>query len=258
MMIFVGNLAFDATQDDVKKLFEGFGGVASVKIVTEKKADKSRGFGFVEMPDNTQAAAAITALDGQEFMGRPLNVAVSTKKFGSDNRKNKNKALKHAAKAGASIEGQDDFAGKQAWFQPVYEKKSGYGKGRRSQSYLRKKAPEGVVEKEAVSRHKRHENPMRWRKRSDQTKPRRKSSQEFKPWEQAEGKSRPWKKADSEQRVDGGRKPWMKTAGSPGKNKPWWKSENPEGAPTTRGRGKGRPQPPWFKGRKKTSGDKNA
>ncbi len=76
MKIFVGNLSFDATQGDVKKLFEGFGNVASVAIVMrkEKKAPKSRGFGFAEMPDEQQALAAIAALNGKEFMGRVLDV----------------------------------------------------------------------------------------------------------------------------------------------------------------------------------------
>jgi len=77
MNIFVGNLLFDATEGDVKKLFEGYGFVASVVIVMskEKKAPKSRGFGFVQMPDGKQALAAIAAINGKEFMGRVLNVS---------------------------------------------------------------------------------------------------------------------------------------------------------------------------------------
>jgi hypothetical protein len=76
MNIFVGNLSFEATEGDVKKLFEGFGNVASVVIVMrkEKKTPKSRGFGFVQMPDEQQALAAIAALNGKEFMGRVLDV----------------------------------------------------------------------------------------------------------------------------------------------------------------------------------------
>jgi RNA recognition motif-containing protein len=76
MNIFVGNLSFDSTGADVKKLFEGFGNVASAVIVMEKekKAPKSRGFGFVQMSDEQQALAAIAALNGKEFMGRILNV----------------------------------------------------------------------------------------------------------------------------------------------------------------------------------------
>lgn len=74
MNIFVGNLLFEATEEDVRRAFEAFGNVASVAIVMEKKGDKSRGFGFVEMPDDQKAQAAITALNGKEFMGRVLNV----------------------------------------------------------------------------------------------------------------------------------------------------------------------------------------
>ena len=85
MNIFVGNLSFDTAGDDIKKLFEGFGKVASAVIVTrkEKKTPKARGFGFVEMPDEPQALAAIAALSGKEFMGRVLKVnpAYLKKKF---------------------------------------------------------------------------------------------------------------------------------------------------------------------------------
>ena len=82
MNIFVGNLLFDATEGDVKKLFECYGLVASVVIVMskEKKAPKSRGFGFVDMPDEQQALTAIAALNGKEFMGRVLNVDVARPK----------------------------------------------------------------------------------------------------------------------------------------------------------------------------------
>jgi RNA recognition motif-containing protein len=77
MNIFVGNLSFDATETDLKKLFEGFGSVASVVIVMDKNGKKSRGFGFIEMLEEQQGHTAITALDGQEFMGRPLKVSPS-------------------------------------------------------------------------------------------------------------------------------------------------------------------------------------
>jgi len=73
--IFVGNLSFKANKRDAKNLCEGFGSVASVRIMMEKKGDKPRGFGFVEMPDEQQALTAIAALNGKEFMGRPLKVS---------------------------------------------------------------------------------------------------------------------------------------------------------------------------------------
>ena len=72
--IFVGNLSFAATQDDVRKLFEGFGSVTSVLIMKGKK-DKSRGFGFVDMAGEEQAKAARAGLEGKEFMGRPLSLS---------------------------------------------------------------------------------------------------------------------------------------------------------------------------------------
>jgi RNA recognition motif-containing protein len=74
MKIFVSNLSFAATEDDVKALFEGLGEVSSVVIQREKKEAKSRGFGFVDMPDDQQAQAAIASLNDKEFMGRPLIV----------------------------------------------------------------------------------------------------------------------------------------------------------------------------------------
>src|SRR5208282_585160 len=72
--IFVGNLSFLATEEDVKKIFEAFGIVASVSI-KKKSGKNSRGFGFVGMPDDLQAQAAIAGLQDKEFMGRPLSVS---------------------------------------------------------------------------------------------------------------------------------------------------------------------------------------
>jgi len=79
MNIFVGNLSFSATEDDVKVLFETFGTVASVRI-KKKSGKNSRGFGFVTMPDDLQAQAAIAGLEDKEFMGRPLSVSVKRPK----------------------------------------------------------------------------------------------------------------------------------------------------------------------------------
>ena len=75
MHIFVGNLSFAATKEDVAKLFGTFGTVGSVSI-KKKSGVNSRGFGFVEMPDHIQAEAAITGLEGKEFMGRALSVSL--------------------------------------------------------------------------------------------------------------------------------------------------------------------------------------
>jgi len=72
--IYVGNLPFSATEAAVKGLFEEYGSVTSVNLITDRDTGRLRGFGFVEMEDEENAAAAIKALDGQEFDGRPLKV----------------------------------------------------------------------------------------------------------------------------------------------------------------------------------------
>ena len=72
--IYVGNLPFSATETAVKDLFEEYGPVNSVNLITDRDTGRLRGFGFVEMEDEENAAAAIKALDGQEFDGRPLKV----------------------------------------------------------------------------------------------------------------------------------------------------------------------------------------
>jgi RNA recognition motif-containing protein len=77
--IYVGNLPFSATQDELRSLFATHGQVDSVSIVMDKDNDRSRGFGFVEMPDEA-GAQAVAALDGQDMDGRPLRVTEARKK----------------------------------------------------------------------------------------------------------------------------------------------------------------------------------
>jgi len=79
MNIFVGNLSFQATENDVKVVFEAFGAVSLVRI-KKKSGKNSRGFGFVTMPDDLQAQAAITGLEGKEFMGRAMSVSAQRPK----------------------------------------------------------------------------------------------------------------------------------------------------------------------------------
>ncbi|MCX6825762.1 MAG: RNA-binding protein [candidate division Zixibacteria bacterium] len=74
MNIYVGNLSFEATEDDLRQAFEGFGKVASVTILKDKFSGKSRGFGFVEMPASEEAQAAIAGLDGKDLRDRALKV----------------------------------------------------------------------------------------------------------------------------------------------------------------------------------------
>ena len=74
MNIYVGNLSYEATQDDVRQAFEAHGEVSSVSIIMDKMTGRSRGFGFVEMPEQAQGQAAISALNLQEIRGRAMTV----------------------------------------------------------------------------------------------------------------------------------------------------------------------------------------
>jgi cold-inducible RNA-binding protein len=72
--LFVGNMTFQTSEGDLKALFEPYGQVARVHIAIDRETRRSRGFGFVEMPNDNEAAAAMQALDGKDFGGRQLKV----------------------------------------------------------------------------------------------------------------------------------------------------------------------------------------
>jgi cold-inducible RNA-binding protein len=74
MKIFVGNLSFSATEESVRSLFETHGAVDRVSIMTDRETGRSRGFGFVEMGNDSEAARAISVLNGKEVGGRALTV----------------------------------------------------------------------------------------------------------------------------------------------------------------------------------------
>jgi len=74
MNIYVGNLSYNTTEDDLRNSFEAFGEVDSAKIITDRDTGRSKGFGFVEMSDDSKGAAAIEGLNGQEIDGRALRV----------------------------------------------------------------------------------------------------------------------------------------------------------------------------------------
>lgn len=197
MNIFVGNLSFKAVEADLKGLFEGFGSVESVRIVMEKKGKKSRGFGFLQMPDEEQAYAAINALNGREFMGRPLNVNPARSK--PEVERDKGEAKKRHFEIKAKAKENED-----AWYKPAFNKKIGrYKTGRRSRSFMKRRAAAGTAQ-EALPERESRENPMRWRKKHEQPKPRGKSMGEPKPRKKTEG---------------GGPRPWKK--GASGKPNPW-------------------------------------
>ncbi len=74
MNIYIGNMSFDTTEDQLRQAFAGFGDVSTVNIIKDKYTGEPRGFAFVEMSGKDEAMAAITGLNGQDLNGRALNV----------------------------------------------------------------------------------------------------------------------------------------------------------------------------------------
>ena len=73
--LFVGNLSFEVTQGDLRKVFAAYGPVSSADVVMDRSNDTSKGFGFVEMTWQAHAVTAIQALDGTDLKGRTMNVS---------------------------------------------------------------------------------------------------------------------------------------------------------------------------------------
>lgn len=80
MNIYVGNLSYKMTDDDLEKLFSSFGSVSASKIVIDRETGRSKGFGFVEMPNQGEGDEAIRQLDGKEIEGRNIKVNVAKPK----------------------------------------------------------------------------------------------------------------------------------------------------------------------------------
>jgi RNA recognition motif-containing protein len=74
MNIYAGNLSYEITEDELREAFEAFGHVESAKIIKDNYSSRSKGFGFVEMPEEAEAQSAIDGLDGKEMKGRVLKV----------------------------------------------------------------------------------------------------------------------------------------------------------------------------------------
>ncbi|MFZ0033798.1 MAG: RNA-binding protein [Sedimentisphaerales bacterium] len=74
MNLYVGNLLFDVTENEIKALFEPFGQVTEVRLIMDKFSGKSKGFGFVEMPSKEEALKAIEGLNGKDMKGRAMTV----------------------------------------------------------------------------------------------------------------------------------------------------------------------------------------
>jgi len=181
MNIFVGNLSFDAVEADVKKIFKDFGSVSSVVIVMNSKGVKSRGFGFVEMPDQAQAEAAIAALSGKELLGRPLKVSSARPRPMTDTAQKEGKA-KWAKFKGNNTGIQsfrEDKEGKRTGGRRRFSVTNRYKEGRRSRNW---RAANGKNQQELVVPNregKKRSVPMR--------------RKQERPWQKAQRKSEPLK-----------------------------------------------------------------
>lgn len=75
MRLYVGNLSYDTTEDELRQMFGKFGEVESVNVITDRDTGRSKGFGFLDMPNDKQAKEAILALNGSELEGRTIKVS---------------------------------------------------------------------------------------------------------------------------------------------------------------------------------------
>lgn len=75
MRLYIGNMSYEVTEEDLRHAVEPFGQIESVTLIKDKYSGQSKGFGFVEMPSNDEAKAAIEGLNGKEIKGRALNVS---------------------------------------------------------------------------------------------------------------------------------------------------------------------------------------
>ena len=82
MNIYVGNLSYEATDGTIREAFESFGQVTSARVIKDKYSGQSRGFGFVEMPVQSQAQTAIKSLNGKELQGKEMSVSEARPRTG--------------------------------------------------------------------------------------------------------------------------------------------------------------------------------
>ena len=225
MNIFVGNLSFEAKEIDVQRAFMAFGVVTSVAIVMEKKGKKSRGFGFLEMPDEQEALAAIAQLQGKDILGRPINVMPALSK------EPKTPSIGKRSKYSTEAAPRHD---------PSFQRTGKYKEGRRTISYLKQRTNAGITAPVPERRYK--SNPMRWLKKPRTQARFTKPEGELKPWQRTQTESNPWKKpiakSDSWKRPEGEPKPWQRSQSESkpwernrGGSKPWVKTEGSQAKP---------------------------
>ncbi len=251
MNIFVGNLAFEASPEELKKAFEQFGEVSMLRIMMNDKGTKSRGFAFLEMPDEAQARKAIAALNGEEFIGRQIVVAVARPKPGEAQEKPKVKRHRGNFRAEGNRREikREQYSG--------YGEGGGYRGGKRMRGRI-----SGIPQERQESAGPQRRPAKPWERTSSAgKKPWRGKDESFaKPqraWQKRdEGRPVPFRRSEhsGDERKERGRfvKPWERTApASSGAG-----HRESKGSFDSRGRGDrrekpwskpagGRPQRPW-------------
>ena len=107
MNIFIGNLSYNVTEGDLRQTFEAFGQVASTAVIKDKQSGRSKGFGFVEMPVQTEAQSAVAALNGQALKGR--TITVNEARSPTDNRRGRDGGGEEDRRGGGDRRGRGRY-----------------------------------------------------------------------------------------------------------------------------------------------------
>ncbi len=107
MNIFIGNLSYNVTEGDLRQTFEAFGQVASATVIKDEQSGRSKGFGFVEMPEQAEAQSAIAALNGQAFKGR--TITVNEARAHADNRRGRDRGGEGDRRGGGHRRGRGRY-----------------------------------------------------------------------------------------------------------------------------------------------------
>ena len=107
MKIFIGNLSYNVTEGYLRQTFEAFGQVASATVIKDEQSGRSKGFGFVEMPEQAEAQSAIAALNGQAFKGR--TITVNEARAQADNRRGRDRGGEGDRRGGGHRRGRGRY-----------------------------------------------------------------------------------------------------------------------------------------------------
>ncbi len=107
MNIFIGNLSYNVSEGDLRQTFEAFGQVASATVIKDEQSGRSKGFGFVEMPEKAEAQSAIEVLNGKAFKGR--TITVNEARAQADNRRGRDRGGEGDRRGGGHRRGRGRY-----------------------------------------------------------------------------------------------------------------------------------------------------